>query len=95
MACFLLQRIRRENERDVECQQDSQFSKTPQLDFRRREFQRNLERQCNDPKPGGSGNYQNAYLVRFEVFTEVAMKNGVFWDVTPRDSCKNRCFGGT
>jgi hypothetical protein len=23
------------------------------------------------------------------------MKNGVFWDVTPRGSCKNRCFGGT
>jgi hypothetical protein len=23
------------------------------------------------------------------------MKNIVFWDVTPRDSCKNRRFGGT
>jgi predicted AAA+ superfamily ATPase len=23
------------------------------------------------------------------------MKNGVFWDVTPRGSCKNRRFGGT
>jgi hypothetical protein len=23
------------------------------------------------------------------------MKNGVFWDVTPCDSCKNRRFGGT
>jgi hypothetical protein len=23
------------------------------------------------------------------------MKNGVFWDVTPCGSCKNRCFGGT
>jgi hypothetical protein len=22
------------------------------------------------------------------------MKNGVFWDVTPCDSCKNRGFGG-
>jgi hypothetical protein len=22
------------------------------------------------------------------------MKNAVFWDVTPRGSCKNRCFGG-
>jgi hypothetical protein len=22
------------------------------------------------------------------------MKNGVFWDVTPRGSCKNRRFGG-
>jgi hypothetical protein len=33
--------------------------------------------------------------VRFEVFTAVTMKNGVFWDVTPCGSCKNRCFGGT
>jgi hypothetical protein len=23
------------------------------------------------------------------------MKNGVFWDVTPRDSCEKRRFGGT
>jgi hypothetical protein len=34
-------------------------------------------------------------LVRFEVFTAVAMINGVFWDVTPCGSCKNRRFGGT
>jgi hypothetical protein len=27
--------------------------------------------------------------VRFEVFMTVTMKNGVFWDVTPRGSCKN------
>jgi hypothetical protein len=26
---------------------------------------------------------------RFEVFTAVAMKNGVFWEVTPCGSCKN------
>jgi hypothetical protein len=25
----------------------------------------------------------------------VAVKNGVFWDVTPCGSCKNRRFGGT
>jgi hypothetical protein len=25
----------------------------------------------------------------------VTMKNGVFWDVTPCGSCKNRLFGGT
>jgi hypothetical protein len=31
---------------------------------------------------------------RFEVFTAVAMKYGVFWDITPCSSCKNRCFGG-
>jgi hypothetical protein len=34
-------------------------------------------------------------FVRFEVFTAVAMKNDVFWDVTPCGSCKNRRFGGT
>jgi hypothetical protein len=33
--------------------------------------------------------------VRFEVFTAVNMKNGVFWDVTQWDSCKNRRFRGT
>jgi hypothetical protein len=33
--------------------------------------------------------------VRFEIFTAVTMKNGVFWDVTPCGSCKNRRFGGT
>jgi hypothetical protein len=34
-------------------------------------------------------------IVRFEAFMAVTMKNGVFWDVTPRGSCKNRRFGGT
>jgi hypothetical protein len=29
-------------------------------------------------------------FVRFEVSTEVTMKKGVFWDVTPCGSCKNR-----
>jgi hypothetical protein len=33
--------------------------------------------------------------VSFEVFTVVTMKNGVFWDVMPCGSCKNRRFGGT
>jgi hypothetical protein len=33
--------------------------------------------------------------VRFEVFTAVTMKNGVFLVVTPCGSCKNRSFGGT
>jgi hypothetical protein len=33
--------------------------------------------------------------VRFEVFTAVNMKNGVFWDVTPCGSYKNRRLGGT
>jgi hypothetical protein len=34
-------------------------------------------------------------FVRFEVFTAMTMKNGIFWDVTPCGSCKNRRFGGT
>jgi hypothetical protein len=34
-------------------------------------------------------------LERFEVFTAVTMKNGVFWVVTLCGSCKNRRFGGT
>jgi hypothetical protein len=33
--------------------------------------------------------------IRFEVFTAVTMKNAVFWDETPCDSCKNGRFGGT
>jgi hypothetical protein len=28
-------------------------------------------------------------VVRFEVFTAVAMKNGIFWDVAPCVSCEN------
>jgi hypothetical protein len=35
------------------------------------------------------------HLVRFEVFTAVTMKYGVFWDVTRCGSCKNRRFGET
>jgi hypothetical protein len=36
---------------------------------------------------------KNAFTsLRFEVFMAV---NGVFWDVTPCGSCKNRRFGGT
>jgi hypothetical protein len=34
-------------------------------------------------------------LLRFEIFTAVTMKNGVFWDVTPCGSCKKGRFGGT
>jgi hypothetical protein len=40
-------------------------------------------------------NGNDKHAVRFEVFTAMTMKNGVFWDVTPWDSCKNRRFGGT
>jgi hypothetical protein len=43
------------------------------------------------PKDGSYMSHRNiCYLVRFEVFTAVTMKNGVFWDVTPCGSCKNR-----
>jgi hypothetical protein len=38
---------------------------------------------------------QIVYYVIFEVFTEVTMKNGIFWDVAPYGSYKNRRFGGT
>jgi hypothetical protein len=34
-------------------------------------------------------------FVRFEVFTAMTIKNGVFWDVMPCGSCKDRRFGGT
>jgi hypothetical protein len=34
-----------------------------------------------------------SFCVIFEVFTAVNMKNGLFWDVTPCGSCKNRRFG--
>jgi hypothetical protein len=40
-------------------------------------------------------NYIKVSHVRVEVFTAVTMKNGVFWDVMPCGSCKNRRFGGT
>jgi hypothetical protein len=43
----------------------------------------------------GSDTWTLLAYVRFEVFTAVTMKNGVFWDVTPCGSCKNRRFGGT
>jgi hypothetical protein len=39
--------------------------------------------------------YRTASSGRFEVFTAVTMKNGVFWDITPCGSCKNQRFRGT
>jgi hypothetical protein len=39
--------------------------------------------------------YNTCIYVRFEVFTSVTMKNGVFWDATPCGYCKNRRFGRT
>jgi hypothetical protein len=35
------------------------------------------------------------FIVRFEVFRAVTMKNAVFWDVALCTSCVNRRFGGT
>jgi hypothetical protein len=34
------------------------------------------------------------YFLRFDVFTALTVKNAVFWNVAPRDSGKNRRFGG-
>jgi hypothetical protein len=47
------------------------------------------------PQLSVSNSRTGTFFVRFEVFTAVTMKNGVFWDVTPCGSCKNRRFGGT
>jgi hypothetical protein len=44
-------------------------------------------------RPDGLGN-EKQFCVGFGVFTAVAMKNAVFWDVTPCGSCKNQSFGG-
>jgi hypothetical protein len=43
----------------------------------------------------GSEDSADIVDVRFEDFTAMTMKNGVFWDVTPCGSCKNRRFGET
>jgi hypothetical protein len=37
----------------------------------------------------------NKHPIRIAVFTAIAMKNAVFWDVTPFGCCWNRHFGGT
>jgi hypothetical protein len=37
-----------------------------------------------------AGMNQLCFYLRFEVFTVVTMKNGVFWHVTPCDSSKNQ-----
>jgi hypothetical protein len=34
-------------------------------------------------------------IIRFEVFTEVTMKNAIFWDVAPCRCFVNQRFGGT
>jgi hypothetical protein len=42
-----------------------------------------------------SNDIQTLNTVNLEVFTAVTTKNGVFWDVTPYGSSKNRRFEGT
>jgi hypothetical protein len=37
--------------------------------------------------------YEQNFYIKFDVFTAVTTKNGVFWDVTPCGCCKNRRFG--
>jgi hypothetical protein len=50
-------------------------------------------RKSMSEKPAWAGGCR--HYVRFEVFTEVTMKNSVFWDVEPCSSCVKRRFGGT
>jgi hypothetical protein len=37
----------------------------------------------------------NPYFAVIEFVVNTRRNNGVFWDVTPCGSCKNRRFGGT
>jgi hypothetical protein len=41
--------------------------------------------------------YKQLFLHRFSLLVKdhLSIKNGVFWDVTPCGTCKNRRFGGT
>jgi hypothetical protein len=38
--------------------------------------------ECSVPSAGDRVEYKGR-IARFEVFTAVTMKNGVFWDITP------------
>jgi hypothetical protein len=53
-----------------------------------------LEGKKAEQKSVGNYKYQIDVLVKFEVFTEVTMKNAVSWDVTPCGSYKNRRLEG-
>jgi hypothetical protein len=55
--------------------------------------QRNKKRRNSTDKEGRYKLFLR--FVRFYVFTAVTMKNAVFWDVTPRGSCKTLLFRGT
>jgi hypothetical protein len=47
---------------------------------------------CIDVKTKPKINFSS---VRFEFFTAVAIKNAVFWNITPCGSSNNRRFRGT
>jgi hypothetical protein len=66
--------------------------------------QRQMKQICANMLFPGALLYRNDYkkhewtwenCVRFEVFTALTMKDGVFWVVTPCGSCRNWRFGGT
>jgi hypothetical protein len=42
----------------------------------------------NCPSVGSTERETTGEGLRFEVITAVTMKNGVFWDITPRRFCK-------
>jgi hypothetical protein len=68
--------------------------------FRHRIYLYTRFRDVISPKTHLSRGYRvsankNMPHVRFEILTAVTMKNGVFWDVAPCCSCKNKRLGGT
>jgi alpha-glucosidase (family GH31 glycosyl hydrolase) len=77
-----------------------------QFDFQMPEVVKNVEQEFKQtgrrlllslpPQVRNGAEFNNTLpYVRSEVFTAVTMNNGVFWDITPCGSCKNRRFGGT
>jgi hypothetical protein len=46
-------------------------------------------------EPHGVTSQKTPFFIVIAAKTSNLIKNGVFWDVTPRGFCKNRCFGGT
>jgi hypothetical protein len=44
---------------------------------------------------GRNMDFYNLIIMGTYVRVKYMMKNGVFWDVTPRGSCKNGHFAGT
>jgi hypothetical protein len=45
--------------------------------------------------PPNTGMYQSEQMASHSSKPQTQLKNGVFWDVAPCGSCKNRRFGGT